>query len=303
MHHTYNAGLHRFAVVTACATFVLIVAGGLVTSNDAGLSVPDWPLSYGTWMPPLVGGILYEHTHRMIAAGVGLLTIVLNLWLWKSESRRWVRRLGLLALAAVIVQGLLGGITVLFFLPAPVSVIHACLAQIFFCLAVTLAVVTGDYGEYGDRLPVYLVLNRETESLSPYSLATVAVFIQLILGSILRHSGTVQGSKGVVLVPAALIAHLVGAAAVTSLVIYAAVRLVKTGQQQLLAYLLLGLLVVQLLLGLGSYLIRLSAADRVQPLWGSVVVTTSHVAVGALLLAVSLMLMLKSRWNLGSVRK
>src|SRR5512147_817297 len=113
----YHRGLHSFAVLTACATFVLLIVGALVTSNDAGLSVPDWPLSYGSLTPPMVGGIVYEHTHRVIATIVGMLTIVLNILLWRLETRPWVRKLGLLALLAVIVQGLFGGLTVLLKLP------------------------------------------------------------------------------------------------------------------------------------------------------------------------------------------
>src|SRR3990170_5700069 len=106
----YNRGRHRFVQVTAACTFLLLIAGGLVTSNDAGLAVPDWPLSYGTWLPPMVGNIVYEHGHRMVAAFVGLLTVTVAVWLWLREPRRWVRRLGLAALAALIAQGLLGGI-------------------------------------------------------------------------------------------------------------------------------------------------------------------------------------------------
>lgn len=109
-----NRSVHRFAVFTGCCTFLLLIAGALVTSNDAGLSVPDWPLSYGSLLPPMVGGIFYEHGHRMIAASVGLLSIVLAVWLWRVETRRWVRWLGVAALGAVIAQGILGGLTVLF---------------------------------------------------------------------------------------------------------------------------------------------------------------------------------------------
>src|SRR4030042_4131220 len=105
----YHRGLHRFAVFTACATFGLLVMGALVTSNDAGLSVPDWPLSYGSLTPPMVGGIVYEHTHRVVASVIGLLTIVLTVWLWRQEERRWVRRVGYIAMAAGVGGGLLGG--------------------------------------------------------------------------------------------------------------------------------------------------------------------------------------------------
>ena len=119
----YHRGLHRFAVFTASATLILIVAGALVTSNDAGLSVPDWPTTFGSFykMPRMVGGVQYEHGHRMVAEFVGLLTIILAVWTWRVEKRRWLRLLGLAALATVITQGILGGLTVLFFLPAPVS--------------------------------------------------------------------------------------------------------------------------------------------------------------------------------------
>src|ERR1700681_4955525 len=102
--------VHRFAVFTAVCTFLLLVAGALVTSNDAGLSVPDWPLSYGSLTPPMVGGIFYEHGHRMIASFVGLLSIVLAVWLWRLESRSWLQWLGVAAVGAVVAQGILGGI-------------------------------------------------------------------------------------------------------------------------------------------------------------------------------------------------
>src|SRR5262245_28644535 len=135
-------GLHRFALLTAASTFALIIAGGLVTSTGSGLAVPDWPLSYGQLFPPMVGGIFYEHGHRMVACTVGILTVLLAVWLQLREPRVWVRRLGLAAVAAIVFQAVLGGITVLFLLPPPVSVAHACLAQAFFCLTVTLAIVT-----------------------------------------------------------------------------------------------------------------------------------------------------------------
>ena len=142
---TYNRGLHRFAVVLACWTFLLIIAGALVTSNDAGLSVPDWPTSFGSLykIPKLVGGVKFEHTHRMIAQVAGLLTIILAVWTWPTEKRRWMRILGWGALATVIAQGILGGLTVLFFLPPLISSAHAALAQTFFCIAVAIAVFTG----------------------------------------------------------------------------------------------------------------------------------------------------------------
>src|SRR5688572_21261207 len=139
--------LHVFALLVVAATALLIFAGGLVTSTGSGLSVPDWPTTYGWFMltfplDKMVGGIFYEHTHRLIASGVGLLIIGLTAWLWRAEPRRWVRRLGYIALAAVITQGILGGITVLWFLPDAISIAHAGLAQLVFCLTISIALFT-----------------------------------------------------------------------------------------------------------------------------------------------------------------
>src|SRR5436853_576587 len=126
-----------FAALVAASTALLIFAGGLVTSTGSGLSVPDWPNTYGwfMWTFPLskmVGGIFYEHLHRLIASTVGFLIVVLAVWLYRAEPRRWVRLLGYIALGAVITQGILGGITVLWYLPDAISIAHAGLAQIGF---------------------------------------------------------------------------------------------------------------------------------------------------------------------------
>src|SRR5512140_1681351 len=121
--------LRRFTKFVAASTLFLIYAGAMVTSTGSGLAVPDWPLSYGMLMPPMVGGVFFEHGHRMAATFVGMLTTVLAVWTARRETRAGVRRLAWAALLAVIAQGLLGGLTVKFLLPAPVSVAHACLAQ------------------------------------------------------------------------------------------------------------------------------------------------------------------------------
>src|SRR5689334_8029069 len=139
--------LHRFAKLVVACTVCLILAGSLVTSTGSGLSVPDWPTTYGWNMftfPPSkwVGGIFYEHGHRLIASTVGFLTIILAAWLWIAEPRRWMRWLGVAALGSVILQGVLGGLTVLFFLPTAISSAHAGLAEIFFCMTVAIALFT-----------------------------------------------------------------------------------------------------------------------------------------------------------------
>ena len=169
---------------TAAATVFLIFAGGMVTSTDSGLSVPDWPKSYGMWMPPMVGGVFYEHGHRMVAAAVGLLTVIQASCLSFFEPRRWVRRLGWSAVVTVIVQGLLGGLTVKLLLPPAVSISHACLAQAFLCLMVTLAVVTSRSWREADTLDI----GGPEVRLRRLALASsIAIYVQLILGASMRH--------------------------------------------------------------------------------------------------------------------
>lgn len=156
----------------------------MVKSTDSGLAVPDWPLSYGMLFPPMVGGVFYEHGHRMVATVVGLLTLCLAIWLGVSEQRRWVRHLGFCALGAVILQGVLGGVTVLFFLPVPISVIHGVLAQIFFILTIIIAYSLSDERRCREFSPGqysvgFLKLNV---------LWIILVFLQLILGAVMRHT-------------------------------------------------------------------------------------------------------------------
>ena len=183
--------LHRFAAFVASCTVLLVLAGSLVTSTDSGLSVPDWPTTYGWNMfafPPSkwVGGILYEHGHRLIASTVGFLTIVLAVWVAVQDSRRWMKWLGAAALGAVIAQGVLGGLTVLFFLPAPVSTAHAGLAEIFFCMTVAIALFTSPrwiegYGESGD--------SSENHSLRRAATTTTAlIYVQILVGATMRHT-------------------------------------------------------------------------------------------------------------------
>ncbi|MCH7765513.1 MAG: COX15/CtaA family protein [Acidobacteria bacterium] len=278
----YHPWLHRFAVSTAGATLLLIVAGALVTSNQAGLAVPDWPLSYGTWMPPMVGGIFYEHGHRMIGASVGLLTIILALWLWRAERRSWLRRLGFIGVAAVVLQGVLGGITVLYLLPWPVSVGHASLAQLFFCLTVSLALFTSK-GWQEETPPL---AEERVPSLPRLSIATaLAVFVQLVLGATVRHH--VLG----------IVPHLLGAALVVVLVAWTVRRVLLHHKQTALrqpARALAILTALQLALGMGSYLARLATADAPQPQSLMVALTVAHVAAGALLLATSVVLALQT---------
>jgi len=277
MNRAYNEALHRYAVFTAACTFVLLIAGALVTSNDAGLSIPDWPLAYGSLAPPLVGGIRYEYTHRVIATCVGLLTIGLASWLWKAEKRSWIRWLGLAALVGVIAQGILGGMTVRMFQPPPVSAAHATLAQLFFSTVVVIAVFTSSWWN-----------SALTELDDPGSprirtlvvWTLVAVFLQLILGAAFRHKGF------------GIIPHLIGAVIVTILIFMTAGGLKRRfGDVPTLRscarylHILIG---VQLLLGAGAYWSRLYSARFPQPMGVMVALTVVHTVTGALVLAVTL---------------
>ena len=184
--------LHLFAALVAASTGILIFAGGLVTSTESGLSVPDWPNTYGYFMfffplEKMVGGIRFEHTHRLIASTVGFLILVLAAWLWRAEPRAWVRRLGYVALAAVITQGILGGITVLWYLPDPISIAHASLAQIVFGLTMTIALVTSGgwtraYATHG-AAPDDAVLQRVA------MVTTGLIYLQIVVGATMRHTG------------------------------------------------------------------------------------------------------------------
>src|SRR5687767_10502044 len=187
--------LHKFSCFVATFTVFLILAGSLVTSTESGLSVPDWPTSYGwnmfTFPPSMwVGGIFYEHGHRLIASTVGFLTIILAIWIWKQDSRPWMKRLGVTAVGAVIVQGLLGGLTVLFFLPAAISTAHAALAEIFFCLTVSIALFTSPRWMTGYRDSIsespgvdYAMLRRTATA------TTALIYVQILLGATMRHTG------------------------------------------------------------------------------------------------------------------
>lgn len=162
-----------------------------MTSTGSGLAVPDWPLSYGMLFPPMVGGVFYEHGHRMIAATVGFFTLVLSIWLAFSEKRTWVRVLGFAALGTVIAQGVLGGITVLLMLPDAVSVSHAVLSQTFFILTIILAYSLSMERSKREESPSPLPLSlREGEGRVRVAALFVlgTVYMQLILGALMRHT-------------------------------------------------------------------------------------------------------------------
>ena len=279
----YNRALHRFAVVLACWTFLLIIAGALVTSNDAGLSVPDWPTSFGSLykIPKLVGGVKFEHTHRMIAQVAGLLTIILAVWMWRAEKRRWMRALGWGALGTVIAQGILGGLTVLFFLPPPISSAHAALAQTFFCLAVAMAVFTGQ--KWVEEQPRVEFDTRRPSLFTLTLLSIFVLYVQLILGAMFRHHGMTWWPH---VAHAVVVSFVLAWTAVRALTVYANVEAIRRP-----AVVMLSLVITQLCLGFVAFLTRVSwGHDAVQPELPMVISTVTHVAVGALLLASTVVL-------------
>jgi heme a synthase len=283
----YHSGLHRWSILLACATLLLVVAGGLVTSRDAGLSVPDWPLSYGKLMPPMEGGILYEHGHRMVATTVGLLTSIAMGWLWRTERRRWMKWLGVIALVAVILQGVLGGLTVLMLLPWWISTSHACLAQLFFSTTVAMAMFTSRWWLKGPRL-----MSEDTRyPVREWSLAApLCVLAQLALGAAARHKaiGTIY--------------HILAAPIVTGVILWVSLRILlhyaENRELRVASLSLLAITFCQVFLGIAAFMSRVAYADAVQPMPLMVTFTVLHVAVGALTMAASVALAILVRRNL-----
>jgi cytochrome c oxidase assembly protein subunit 15 len=303
--------LPLFAALVAASTAVLIFAGGLVTSTGSGLSVPDWPNTYGWFMfafpmSKMVGGIFYEHAHRLIASTVGFLIVVLAVWLGRAEPRPWVRKLGYLALGAVILQGILGGITVLWYLPDAISIAHASLAQILFCLTVTIALVTSSGWKRGYRQGEGGSTRGKGEespddrTLQHIAIATtVVIYAQILIGATMRHTGAGLAipdfplSFGHVIPPywdskiAIHFAHRVGAATVTVLIGATTGHVffhhARRAELRRPAILLLVLLVLQITLGAITVLGN-------KPF----IINSLHVVNGALVLVTSLVLTLRA---------
>lgn len=339
-----SRGIHIFALLLAAATFLLIIVGALVTSNDAGLAVPDWPTSFGSFyrMPPMVGGVKFEHGHRMIAETIGLCTVILCFLVLRraglrkaavhaigmtvlfigaifsvaaarssalhaalierttalglvgilglgalfvaatlvarSFSQHWSAeaKIAVLALPTVMIQGVFGGLTVLFFLPWYVSTVHATIAQTFFCLIVLLAFISSAAWK-SKAAPLPPGAKDKVIRLHAYA-SIAAVYVQLMLGAAFRHNGM------------SIKWHIFWAVLVTILVAATAIRILiehgKFAPLRRSAVALLAMLVLQLGLGFAAYLTRVVwSKDAVQPLASMVLSTVAHVAGGAILLA------------------
>jgi heme a synthase len=283
MATSYNRGHHAFAIFVACATLVVITAGALVTSNDAGLSVPDWPTSFGylVKVPNFVGGIRYEWTHRMLAGSLLTLTLTIAIWTLFAEKRRWLRWLAVGAFCTVIAQAILGGLTVLFFQPPLVSTAHAMVAQTFFCIAVSIAVFTGRKWveeqprvEFDQRRPCLFTLTL---------LSIFVLYVQLFLGGMFRHHGLSWWPH---VANAVVVSFVLVWTAIRALTVYSHIEAVRRP-----AILMISLVIAQLCLGFTAFLTRVAwGRDAVQPELPMVVSTVAHVAVGALLLATTVIL-------------
>ena len=281
--------LHRFAKFLVACTVLLILAGSLVTSHDSGLSVPDWPTSYGWNMftfPPSkwVGGILYEHGHRLIASTVGFLTIILAVWLWRAEPRRWLRWLGVAALGAVIAQGAARRPDRAVLPAAAISTAHAGLAEIFFCLTVAIALFTspGWIAGYAPRRRRRSGGDRARRCAALATATTVLIYTQILVGATMRHTGAGLAIPDFPLMFGHLIpdhwnakiaihfAHRVGALLVTRRDprrLFAHVRSHHRDRRELTrpATLLLALVAVQVTLGALTVLSRRDPLDQQRP--------------------------------------
>ena len=298
----YSPWLYRLALITAGATFLLIVIGGIVTSTESGLAVPDWPTSFGYNMftYPLSEmvkdpQILYEHSHRLMGSLVGLLTITLFVLLLVKDSRGWVKWLGFAALIGVIVQGCLGGLRVLLDraeatelsrnLAIVHAIVHACLAQAFFALLCGISLFTSR-GWY-EKQTEAVVESADAKKLRRLSLITTClIYVQLIFGAVLRHTGN------------RLDAHLLFAFLVTLHIFLLVRRIFGTGEDiqgigQTLPLSLIGLLAFQLMLGTGAYITKLTTFGESISALLTDIITTAHVAIGALMLVISFVMTLK----------
>lgn len=295
--------LHKYARFVVACTVLLILAGSFVTSTDSGLSVPDWPTTYG-WnmltfpMSKMVGGIFYEHGHRLIATTVGVLTIGLVVWLWLADSRRWLKWFGVAALGSIVAQGILGGLTVLFFLPPAVSTAHAGLAEIFFCMTVAIAIFTSPGWIAG-----YERAGADDATLRTLATTTtILIYTQILIGATMRHTGAGLAIPDFPwmfghVIPdhwsakiAIHFAHRAGAAVVTGFILATSIYVWrKQGDRPELARpatLILCLVGTQVMLGAFTVLSR-------RDVW----INSLHVVCGALVLTTSLVIALRS-WRI-----
>jgi heme a synthase len=255
----------------------------MVTSNDAGLSVPDWPTSFGylVKVPRFVGGVRYEWSHRMIAGTLVSLTLAIAIWTLLVERRIWLRWLAIGAFCTVIVQATLGGLTVLFFQPPWLSTAHATVAQTFFCIAVSIALFTKR--KWVEEQPRVEVDSRRPSLFTLSLLSIFVLYVQLILGGMFRHHGMSWWPH---VLNAVIVAFVLAWTAIRAISVHSNIEAVRRP-----AIVLLALLITQLCLGFTAFVTRVAwGQNAAQPELPMVVSTVAHVAVGALLLATAVVL-------------
>lgn len=278
-----GAFLHLYSKCLAFSTAVLLFAGGLVTSTGSGLSVPDWPLSYGMLFPPMIGGIRFEHSHRVIAGSVGILTLIFMILIFRIEERSWMKKLGVGLALAVVAQAILGGMTVKYLLPDWISITHACLAQTFFTLVIASTIFTSK--EWQEWEFIYTPFSNSIKRFVGTTL--FLIYAQLIAGAVVRHTG----GKGILL-------HFVIASLILIHVIFI---LFKTLRDSRVHKVLIGdvlvlviLVVLQIFLGLGSYVFVFGTAKHAVPTYPEVVFRTVHQTNGAFILAATGAILVKA---------
>ncbi len=296
---TPSKWLFCFSLLVVFATLILILAGGLVTSHDAGLAVPDWPTSYGQWFPPMVGNVFWEHGHRMIAGIVGILTLILVLWIQFREKRKGVKVLAWVALGMVLAQALLGGLTVIFMLPAPVSIAHACLAQTFFCALVALTYFLGPFPEMKNT--VFTSESGVSRLRRLLILTAIFIYLQLILGATVRHTSFTWPLVIHIMVAFLILIHVL-------LVVLRTAHLRDDfalkkekgweGFEGLFAILRRSAMGVgfaalcQIFLGLGAFIFTRMLAATYAPSHAEVLFTAAHQTTGAIILALTFLMTL-----------
>ena len=280
-----NIWLSRFAFLTVGATFLLLVIGGIVSSKGVGMAVPDWPTTFGENMftfpfSKMVGGVFYEHSHRLMGSLVGFLTIGLTFLIWWKEERRWLKWLSVIALISVILQGIMGGLRVIE-ISTFYAVAHGAFAHLFFALIVSIALFLTDFWrDSGSDIP-----DENHTTLRKLSIYTsIAIYVQLILGAVYRHTGEL------------LWLHLLFAFVVTVLLFILTDSVSKKiGEIRFLkrVSILLGALIIfQLFTGMGAFMVKLFSPDRLEAPPMVVGMTLVHVLSGALLFASSVVLTL-----------
>jgi len=279
-----SRGVYRFAVLTSCVTVVLLMAGALVTSNDAADSVPDWPLAYGKLIPPLVGGIRFEYAHRVVAGTVAILTLILAIWLTAAKVKPRAKLLGWIALVLVLAQAGLGALRVEEIHPMLSATAHATLAQIFFMTLVGLSLYLSPWW---DRDLPQLEDPKSPSLRMLTTLTTLSILGQLILGAAFRH-----GAFGID-------PHLGGAGVVLAMVVWTGAtakrRFRENRDLRKSTIFLHSFFGLQLLLGLAAwYAVRVLALESSQPTLPYVTLTVAHVLGGALTLAASVLFTLKT---------